>query len=141
MGRSLVAALRELVAEDARVSTSPSVLDQHGRDLTYHEPRLPDVVVFPVSTEEVSAVLRFADEHGVAVVPFGAGTSVEGHVIPDFSEEIHESPVVSEVLPVSVDDVVCVQKLASSRSPKQSGQIDIVLQPEGLGAPPFIDCV
>jgi D-lactate dehydrogenase (cytochrome) len=82
MSPGLVAGLRELVAEHARVSTSPSVLDHHGRDLTYHEPRLPDVVVFPVSTDEVSAVLRFANEHGVPVVPFGAGSSVEGHVIP-----------------------------------------------------------
>jgi D-lactate dehydrogenase (cytochrome) len=78
----LVAGLRALVAEEARVSTSPSVLDHHGRDLSYHPPSLPDVVVFPVSTEEVSAVLRFANEHGVPVVPFGAGSSVEGHVIP-----------------------------------------------------------
>ena len=58
------------------------MLDHHGRDLTYHQPRLPDVVVFPVSTEEVSAVLRFANEHRVPVVPLGAGSSVEGHVIP-----------------------------------------------------------
>ena len=78
----LVAGLRALVAEEARVSTSPSVLDHHGRDLSYHPPSLPDAVVFPVSTAEVSAVLRFANEHGVPVVPFGAGSSVEGHVIP-----------------------------------------------------------
>src|ERR1051326_1240857 len=77
----IVAALRELVAEKTRVSVSPSVLDQHGRAVRSHEPPLPDVVVFAVSTREVSAVLRFANEHRIPVVPFGSGSSLEGHVI------------------------------------------------------------
>ena len=78
----LVAGLRELIGEEARVSVSPSVLRLHGEDVSYHPPSLPDVVVFPLSTEEVSAVLRYANRHRVPVVPFGAGSSVEGHVIP-----------------------------------------------------------
>lgn len=78
----LVAALHEIVGDEARVSTSPSVLEQHGGDLSYHAPRLPDVVVFPASTEEVGAVLRFANGHRVPVTAFGAGSSLEGHVIP-----------------------------------------------------------
>src|SRR5690348_13551770 len=78
----LVAGLRDLVADEGRVSASPSVLQNHAEDVSYHPPSLPDVVVFPVSTDEVSAVLRFANEHRVPVVPFGAGSSVEGHVIP-----------------------------------------------------------
>ncbi|HEY2541953.1 MAG TPA: FAD-linked oxidase C-terminal domain-containing protein [Gaiellaceae bacterium] len=64
------------------VSTAESVLDQHGADLSYHEPHRPDVVVFAETTEEVSAVLAYANAAGVPVVPFGAGTSLEGHVIP-----------------------------------------------------------
>jgi D-lactate dehydrogenase (cytochrome) len=58
------------------------VLDQHGQDLSYHPHRLPDAVVYPESTAEVAAVLRYANERRVPVVPFGAGTSLEGHVIP-----------------------------------------------------------
>jgi D-lactate dehydrogenase (cytochrome) len=64
------------------VSTSASVLEQHGSDLSYHAPRPPDVVVLPESTAEVAAVLAGADERRVPVVPYGAGTSLEGHVIP-----------------------------------------------------------
>src|SRR6195256_3790812 len=74
--------LLRLVPDERRVSDGESVLDQHAGDLTYHPPRRPDVVVFPESTEEVTAVLAFADATGVPVVPFGAGTSLEGHVIP-----------------------------------------------------------
>ena len=64
------------------VSDSPSDRDTHGQDLTYHPPHLPEAVVYPQSTEEVAAVLAFADERRIPVVPFGAGTSLEGHVIP-----------------------------------------------------------
>jgi D-lactate dehydrogenase (cytochrome) len=78
----LVAELTELVADEARVTASEAVLEQHGKDLSYHPPQLPDVVVFAASTAEVSAVLAFANGHGVPVVPFGAGSSLEGHVIP-----------------------------------------------------------
>jgi D-lactate dehydrogenase (cytochrome) len=78
----LRAALLELVADERRVSTSESVLDQHGQDLSHHEHRRPDAVVYPQATAEVAAILRWANGRGVPVVPFGAGTSIEGHVIP-----------------------------------------------------------
>ena len=74
--------LLALVRDSRRVTTSPSVLEQHGQDLSHHAPRLPDVVVFAETTAEVAAVLAYADEKGVPVVPFGAGTSLEGHVLP-----------------------------------------------------------
>jgi D-lactate dehydrogenase (cytochrome) len=74
--------LLRLVPDERRVSTSASVLDQHGQDLSYHPHRLPDAVVFPETTEEVAAVLAWANREQVPVVAFGAGTSLEGHVIP-----------------------------------------------------------
>lgn len=74
--------LLELLRDERRVSTSESVLEQHGQDLSHHAHRLPDVVAFPESTEEVARVLAWANERRVPVTPFGAGTSLEGHVIP-----------------------------------------------------------
>ena len=71
-----------IVPSEARVSVSASVLEQHAGDLTYHAPHLPDVVVFPESAEEVAAVLALAAHRRVPVVPFGAGTSLEGQVVP-----------------------------------------------------------
>jgi D-lactate dehydrogenase (cytochrome) len=79
---SLRSALLEILPDERRVVDGDSVLEQHGRDLSLHAPRRPDVVVFPVSTDEVARVLAFASAEGVPVVPFGAGTSLEGHVIP-----------------------------------------------------------
>ena len=76
------AELLQLVPDESRVSTSESVLQQHGEDLSYHPPHEPDVVVFAETTEEVADVLRFANERGIAVTPFGAGTSLEGNAIP-----------------------------------------------------------
>ena len=78
----LRAQLLRLVPDENRVNDGDSVLDQHAADLSYHPPHRPDVVVFPESAEEVAAVLAYAHENGVPVVPFGAGTSLEGHVIP-----------------------------------------------------------
>jgi D-lactate dehydrogenase (cytochrome) len=75
-------ALLGLVGDERRVSTSASVLDQHARDLSYHTPHAPEAVVFPESTDEVARILAWANERNVPVVPFGAGTSLEGHVIP-----------------------------------------------------------
>jgi D-lactate dehydrogenase (cytochrome) len=79
---SLRAALLRVLPDEGRVVDTDSVLDQHGRDLSQHEPRRPDVVVFPESTDEVARVLAFASAERVPVTPFGAGTSLEGHVIP-----------------------------------------------------------
>jgi D-lactate dehydrogenase (cytochrome) len=73
--------LRELLGGD-KVATSESVLDLHAGDLSYHPRRSPAAVVYPESTEDVSRVLAWANARAVPVVPFGAGTSLEGHVIP-----------------------------------------------------------
>ena len=65
-----------------RLSTSDSQLDLHGRDESSLPPCRPDAVVFPESTAEVSAVLAACNEHGVPVVPFAGGSSLEGQVLP-----------------------------------------------------------
>lgn len=74
--------LVSIVGDESRVSTGESILEQHSSDLTYHPRVRPDVVVFPISKEEVSLILQFANEHRIPVTPYGAGTSLEGHVIP-----------------------------------------------------------
>jgi D-lactate dehydrogenase (cytochrome) len=73
--------LREVLGPD-RVAQGADVLAQHGRDESFHPEVRPDAVVAPRSTEEAAAVVRVAASHRVPIVPFGAGTSLEGHVIP-----------------------------------------------------------
>ncbi|WP_067932595.1 FAD-binding oxidoreductase [Alicyclobacillus kakegawensis] len=75
-------ALMSIIPDPERVSSSPSVRAQHGRDLSYHPPHMPDVVVFAASTREVSEVLKFANTQRVPVVPFAVASSLEGHIIP-----------------------------------------------------------
>ena len=74
-------ALREALGAD-QVRDGDSERDLHGVDLSFHTPQRPDLVVYPTSTTEVARVLAVADGHGIPVTPFGAGTSLEGHVIP-----------------------------------------------------------
>ena len=74
----LIAELRDIVGD--RVSTSESVRDQHGHDESYHPTHPPDAVVFACTTEEVSAVVKACAAREVPVIPFGTGTSLEGHV-------------------------------------------------------------
>ena len=79
------AALHELEALFGdRLSLSAAVRDHHGRDLSYHAPAAPDAVAFPQSTEEVAAAVRICAAHALPVIPFGAGTSLEGHVTAPF---------------------------------------------------------
>ena len=72
-------ALGDLLGAD-RVLTGADVLAQHAHDESFHPQAPPDAVVWPRSTEEAAAIVRVAATHRVAIVPFGAGTSLEGHV-------------------------------------------------------------
>ena len=75
---AFLAAIRTLVGD--RLVTSMPVREQHGRDESYHDMHAPDAVVYATSTEEVAAVVRLCARHRIPVVPYGAGTSLEGHV-------------------------------------------------------------
>jgi D-lactate dehydrogenase (cytochrome) len=93
------------VLDDGAVSTGVSVLDHHAGDLSYHPRHAPDAVVFPETTEHVAQVLAWANERRVPVVPFGAGTSLEGHVIPTaggVSLDLSRMNSVVELLPADL---------------------------------------
>lgn len=64
-----------------RFSQGESIRLQHGRDESVHVPALPDGVVFAESTEEVAEVLRLCQRHRIPAIPYGAGSSVEGHFL------------------------------------------------------------
>jgi len=64
-----------------RFSTSAGVCEHHGRDESPFPPALPDGVVFAHSTEEVAEVARLCNAHGVPLIPYGAGSSLEGHLL------------------------------------------------------------
>lgn len=63
-----------------RASTNTSTREQHSHGEGLHVAGLPDIVVFPETNEEVAEILSLANEHRVPVVPFGAGSSLEGQL-------------------------------------------------------------
>jgi D-lactate dehydrogenase (cytochrome) len=64
-----------------RLSIAAAVRAHHGRDESAFDPRLPDAVVFATHADEVSATLALCAEYGVPAIPFGVGSSLEGHVL------------------------------------------------------------
>lgn len=78
---SLMHALKEVLS-DQQVTENQTVRELHGRDESYHKESLPDLVVFPETAQQVSEVVKLAREYKVPIVPFGLGSSLEGHVIP-----------------------------------------------------------
>jgi D-lactate dehydrogenase (cytochrome) len=77
---TVIAALKPHFGE--RLSVTQAVREHHGHDMSRQPTRLPDAVVFAESEADVQRVVAACYEHGVAVTPFGAGSSMEGHTIP-----------------------------------------------------------
>ncbi len=63
-----------------RLSTGQAVRDQHGKDTTWNPGHAPDAVAFVNNTEEVQKIVRICSKYEVPVIPFGTGTSLEGHI-------------------------------------------------------------
>ncbi len=76
---AMLQALRQRFGE--RCSTAAAVCEQHGRDESAYAPVPPQAVVYCQGTEEVAAVVALASEHAVPVIPFGIGSSLEGHLL------------------------------------------------------------
>ena len=77
----LIRDLKEQLNEE-QVTTNQTILEQHSHDESYHTPKLPEVVVYPNSREDVEKVVHVANKYQVKIIPYGLGTSLEGHVIP-----------------------------------------------------------
>ena len=73
-------ALHNLLGD--RVVGKKSSMEQYARDESYHSSRLPDFVAFPKSTEEVSKIVEICAASNTPIIPWGAGTSLEGHILP-----------------------------------------------------------
>jgi D-lactate dehydrogenase (cytochrome) len=64
-----------------RATASKGIREHHGKDESYFPYALPDAVVFPESTEEVRDIVNICRRHSTPMIPFGVGTSLEGHVL------------------------------------------------------------
>ena len=99
----LFATLHGLLGD--RVTSAAAVRDHHSRGESYHTPAPPDLVAFPLTTEEVSAIVRACADRGVPVIPFGAGTSLEGQVLALRGGVTIDLSRMNRILRVSVEDL------------------------------------
>ena len=100
---TLLAELRAIPG--ANVATASAVREHHSRGESHHVPSLPDAVVFPETNEAVQAIVRACAQHRCPIVPFGAGSSLEGHVIPINGGVSVDMTRMSRVLRVSAEDL------------------------------------
>jgi len=88
-----------------RFSMNESVLDQHSRDESAFPPVLPSAVIYPHNTKEVSEILAYCNRNLIPVVAFGAGSSLEGHVLPlrgGISMDMTEMNKIIEISPADL---------------------------------------
>ncbi|PSC05244.1 FAD-binding oxidoreductase [Alsobacter soli] len=91
-----------------RVVTSQAVREQHGHTLTWTPNQPPDLVVFPETTAEVVKIVKLCAAHRVPMVPFGTGTSLEGHVNAPFGGVSIDTSLMKRIIAVHAEDLDCV---------------------------------
>ena len=90
-----------------RVSRAAAVLAAHGASESYHAGHPPDVVVFPQSTEEVAAIVAICAAHGAPIVPYGAGTSLEGNASAVRGGVCIDFAQMSRLIELNAEDLDC----------------------------------
>src|SRR6266850_1985176 len=110
---SVVAELKALLGE--RVSTSAAVREHHGKDESYFPYALPVAVVFPATTEEVRDVVDICRRHRVPMIPFGVGTSLEGHILAINGGVSIDLSQMNQVLTVHEEDLDAVVEAGVTR--------------------------
>ena len=110
---ALLQALRQRFGE--RCSTAASVREQHGRGESVYDAAPPDAVLFCESTDEVCAVLALAHEHDVPVIPFGVGSSLEGHLLAVQGGLSVDLSRMNHVLRVNAEDLTATVQAGVTR--------------------------
>jgi D-lactate dehydrogenase (cytochrome) len=77
-----IAEIREVLGE--RISTAQAVREQHGKDQTWAAGHPPDAVAFALNTLEVQKIVVICAKHRTPIIPYGTGTSLEGHITAPF---------------------------------------------------------
>lgn len=113
-----------------RCQTGLSIREQHGHTTTYIQNQMPDAVLFPHSTQEVSDIVKVCAEHKVPVIPFGTGTSLEGHVNAPAGGVSVDFTQMNQILAVHAGDLDCVIQPGVTRE-----QLNTHLRDQGLFFP------
>ena len=124
----VIASIRGFLGE--RLSTAQAMREQHSRGEDTTPPTLPDAVAFVQTTDEISRIMALCHQHGVPVVPFGAGTSLEGHVNPVRGGISLDLSQMTAVLELNTEDMDCLIEPGVTRQ-----ALNDFLRAEGLFFP------
>ncbi len=125
---SLERHLRDLLGD--RVSSSRSVREQHARGESWHIPALPDLVCFPETNDEVCSIVVFCNQYNTPIVPFGAGTSIEGQTVALEGGVSIDMMRMNTIVEVNQDDLDCRVQAGVTRE-----QLNLYLRDTGLFFP------
>ena len=113
-----------------RLHLAEAMRAQHGKSEAHFAPVLPDAVVFAHSTEEVVALVELCREYDVPIVPFGAGTSIEGNAIPVRGGVSVDLSEMNAILAVNAEDFDCTVQAGCRRE-----ALNLHLRDQGLFFP------
>jgi len=129
--KAVEAAIGALAAKFGnRLVTSLAVRQQHGNILTWIENQPPDAVVFPQTTEDVQDAVRICAQYKVPIIPFGTGTSLEGHINAPSGGVTLDFRDMNRILAVHPEDLDCVVEPGVTRK-----QLNENLRDQGLFFP------
>jgi D-lactate dehydrogenase (cytochrome) len=113
-----------------RLHLTDAVREQHGRSEAHFPTAPPDAVVYVHSTEEVVDLVRLCTTHDVPIVPFGAGTSIEGNALPIHGGVSVDLSEMNAILAVNAEDFDCTVQAGCRRE-----ELNVHLRDQGLFFP------
>ena len=123
-----IAEIRQWLGD--RLSTAPAVREQHGKDQTWNPGAPPDAVAFVRSTEEVQRIVQACAKHRTPIIPYGTGTSLEGHFSAPFGGISIDLSQMNRILEVNAEDLDCRVEAGVTRK-----QLNAHLRDQGLFFP------
>jgi D-lactate dehydrogenase (cytochrome) len=114
---ALAAALSQLRARfGERLAEGEAIRRQHGNQLSEVPNEPPDAVLFPQTTAEVADAVRISAKHRMPIIPFGVGSSFEGHVNAPFGGLSIDTSRMKRIVAVHTDDLDCTVEAGVTRS-------------------------
>ena len=120
--------LKTILAD--RLVTSQSVREHHSRDLSRFPAVLPDAVAFPQNEEEVASIVRVCAENRVPIIPVGAVSSLDGHIIPVKGGVTVSTRDMNRIIEIRPEDMLAVVEPGVTRK-----QLNTALRATGLMFP------
>ena len=111
-------------------SNSKSILEQHTHTMTIHESELPDGVVFAETKEDVQKVVKICSEYKCPIIPFGVGSSFEGHINAPYGGISIDMNNMNKIIKVYQEDLLVVVQPGVTRE-----QLNTHLRDTGLFFP------